>query len=326
MFKQDESCPDIDLSNYQRAEVVVHALTLFHLYKYLNAGADRNTALEYAAEVGMVCTATVRAWERAFMVRGHIKISAVGRFERSFLGECDEDVTAKCKGWVRENTGILPGEPNKTAADFMQFCNKEIMPMIEKLGELGGEDYNPFKGLRVKLVVLEKGQPARRQISLSTATAWLKKLGCEYHSGKGGLYFDGHDNEEVMRMRNEEYLPEYFEHREYMEVWLQMPPPEAGRWGIDIANVPEGDRADNGDIWVCVEDLQPLLCELPPELRARVTSKRRYSDGKQALQLLQDESCFKGIFPDIAVLKLSLNLQIQVIYGSLPIDLFICDR
>jgi len=71
-----ESSEAINLSNHQRAEVVVHALTLFHLYKYLNSGADRNTALEYAAEVGMVSTATVRKWERAFMARGHIKWGA----------------------------------------------------------------------------------------------------------------------------------------------------------------------------------------------------------------------------------------------------------
>jgi len=100
----------------------------------------------------------------------------VGRFQLSFLGECDEGIQNKCKDWTRANAGIQPGEPNKTAADFMQFCNKEIMPELEALAT---EHYDPFKGLRVNMVEIKKGDPPKRQISLSTATAWLKKLGCE---------------------------------------------------------------------------------------------------------------------------------------------------
>ncbi|CAB1096130.1 unnamed protein product [Ectocarpus sp. CCAP 1310/34] len=207
------------LSNYQRGEIVVHALTLAELYRQQNDGVDRETALQMAAETGFCTPDTVREWERSFLARGHIKVSAAGRFQRNFLLGLDNSILTECKDWTRAWGGILKGQANKTAEDFRQFVNTDIMPKIEALMT---PDYDPFKGLRVNLVEVKKGEPKKRHISIWTATAWLKKLGCEYHQGKGGLYFDGHDDEKVLEYRNDTYLPELFKTRDYMEVWIPM--------------------------------------------------------------------------------------------------------
>lgn len=106
---------------------------------------------------------------------------------------------------------ILSGEANKTAEDFRKFVNKEVLPELEALAT---DDFNPFKGLRARLEEQEAKdgeppEPPKRVISPSTATAWLKKLGCEYHGGKNGRYFDGHDDPDTIKYRNNELLRNY---------------------------------------------------------------------------------------------------------------------
>lgn len=284
--------PETSLSNFQRGEVVVHALTLAELYRQQNDGVDGKTASNIAAEVGFVTASTVREWERRFLARGHIKVSAVGRWERNWLLGIDEGIVKECKDWTRAFGGILKGEANKTAEDFRQFINKDIiMPKIEALAT---PDYDPFKELRVMLVEEKKGEPKKRQISLSTAQAWLLKLGCEYHEGKGGLFCDTHDDDKVVELRNKTCLPELFKHRQFADVWIPMTVAEAKAWGVNISALGVSDRTADGGVWVCVDDLEPALVELSEELQKTVTSKRRYEDGKKALLCYEDESIFRG--------------------------------
>ena len=47
--------------------------------------------------------------------------------------------------------------------------------MIPKIEAMRRPDFDPFKGLRVNLVEEVNGEPKERQISLSTAQAWLHK-------------------------------------------------------------------------------------------------------------------------------------------------------
>ncbi|CAN0258112.1 unnamed protein product, partial [Pylaiella littoralis] len=57
-------------------------------------------------------------------------------------------------------------------------------------------------------------------VNVRTARHWLHKLGCQYRDAKSGLYFDGHDREDVLQYRVEVYLPAYFEHRDYTDIWI----------------------------------------------------------------------------------------------------------
>jgi hypothetical protein len=46
-----------------------------------------------------------------------------------------------------------------------------------------------------------------RGISLSTARRWLHHEGFQYISYRKGLYFDGHNRPDVLKYRNEKFLP-----------------------------------------------------------------------------------------------------------------------
>lgn len=190
-----------------------------------------------------------------------------------------------------ENCGILSGQANKTAEDFRKWVNSTIMPMLEAQQT---EDINPFHGLRIKLVEGKENEPPKRQISLSTATEWLKKMGCEYHDGKKGLFFDGHDEEKTQAYLHDEFLPALFETRDYMDVWIPMGKEEAVAWGINVDTVKEAERLPDGGVWVGVDDLEAALVDLPADLQARVQSKKTYPDGRRAMLLFQDESIFRG--------------------------------
>lgn len=266
-------------------------MTLIQLYTQQANGFDRKDALAIAAEIGRRTVQTVQQWERDFIAHGRIKKPDPGRFKRRFLLELDEGVFKLAKGWVLENCGILSGQANKTAEDFRKWVNSTIMPMLEEQEKDG---INAFHGLRVKLVEVKENEPPKRQISLSTATEWLKKMGCEYHDGKKGLYFDGHDDEKTLEYRHDEFLPALFDTRDYMEVWIPMGKEEAIVWGVDVETVEETERLPDGGVWVCVDDLESALADLPEDLQARVQSKKTYPDGRRAMLLYQDESIFRG--------------------------------
>lgn len=272
-------------------------MTLLHLYLLQQDGVNRTDALAAAARVGRRSIGTVNDWEHGFLARGKIKPPEKGRFQRTFLLELDEGIQKLVKQWMLDNCGILSGEANKTAEDFRKWINKTIMPKLEALET---EDFDPFDGLRVRREEPtekdgEPPVPGKRFISLSTATAWLKKLGCEYHGAKKGLYFDGHDDPETLKYRNNDFLPQLFDARDHMDVWIPVPNEEAEAWGIDVNEVPEADRMQEGDgVWVSVDDLQSALADLSPDLQAKVQSKKTYPDGKKALLLYQDESIFRG--------------------------------
>lgn len=272
-------------------------MALNHLYTLQNDDVDRGDAIDIVARVAYRSVKTVNQWERDFVSRGRIKKPEKGGFGRAFLLELHEGVKKKVHQWCLDYCGILSGQANKTAEDFRKFINKEIMPELEALET---EDFNPFKGLRVTLEEQEPNdgeppEPPKRVISLSTATAWLKKLGCEYHGRKNGLYFDGHDDPETIKYRNEDFLPQLWEVREHMDVWISVKNEEAVDWGIDVDQVPDADRLPDGSgVWVCVDDLEPVVADLPEELQRRVQSKKTYPDGKRALLLYQDESIFRG--------------------------------
>lgn len=63
------------MSNFQRGEIVVHALTLAELYRRQNDGFDREVTLEMAADIGFCTADTVRKRDKQFVRRGHIKLS-----------------------------------------------------------------------------------------------------------------------------------------------------------------------------------------------------------------------------------------------------------
>ena len=108
---------------------------------------------------------------------------------------------------------------------------------------------------------------------------------------KSGLYFDGHDREDVLEYRVETYLPAYYEHRDYTEIWIDASFEEARSWEVETQ---PRDRKEDGRVWVCVHAFVETLSEFPPDLRARVTSKKVYADGRRAIFCYQDECIYRA--------------------------------
>ena len=79
----------------------------------------------------------------------------------------DEQFCVKASKYVRQN-GHKKGEPNLTLAQFSKWVEEE--PNIK--------------------------------ISERTASSWLRKLGFTYKQFSKGVYFDGHDREDVVEDRN----------------------------------------------------------------------------------------------------------------------------
>ena len=151
-----------------------------------------------------------------------------GRHVRRWILGLDEGLVVIIRRWIRLNT-TKKGEPNMTAQKFREYINTEIIipeiaatktdkvPATDMTREIPAN--NPFKHAPVTKTTSREGV-VTYSIGLATATSWLHKLGCQYRDPQSGLYFDGHDRADVLKYRVEEYLPAYFEHLDYTEVWI----------------------------------------------------------------------------------------------------------
>jgi hypothetical protein len=61
-----------------------------------------------------------------------------------------------------------------------------------------------------------------RYVSLKTALVWAKKLGMTYMARKNSYYCDGHDRADVLRMRNNDYLPREHELELRQFLWVRL--------------------------------------------------------------------------------------------------------
>ncbi|CAB1115115.1 unnamed protein product [Ectocarpus sp. CCAP 1310/34] len=178
-----------------------------------------------------------------------------------------------------------------TAEGFHEYLNKNVLPQAADTKTC---DYNPFKHAPVTKTTTETASGeigVSYSVTVCTARSWLHKLGCEYRDRKSGLYFNGHDREDVLAYRVEKYLPAYFEHRDYMEIWIEATSDEARSWEVQVQ---EQDRQEVGRVWVCVHAFKETLSELPQHLCERVTSKKTYSNGRRAIFCYQDECIYRA--------------------------------
>ena len=89
----------------------------------------------------------------------------------------DEEYKDIALRWIRENA-IVKGKPNLTATGFSEWLNTTLLPV--------GGNHHP---------------KAPKKVSTTTATRWLHKLGFSPSSTKKGVYFDGHERQDVVHYR-----------------------------------------------------------------------------------------------------------------------------
>jgi hypothetical protein len=97
-----------------------------------------------------------------------------------------------------------------------------------------------------------------KDISLATAKRWMKKLGYRWVKKHRGLYFDGHERDDVVNYRQQHFLPAWFSLWDRMQKWgkngneemLNLAPREerAVPWFNDESIFYGNDRRQSG--WV----------------------------------------------------------------------------
>ena len=155
----------------------------------------------------------VRRWVRVWLndrdlpksERGcHVKVKSL--FE-------DPSIKAELRTYLRSNKWALNPEklknftnqkllPDEAAKYCHEVCDKEMPQGLKKYMEL-----ELFPRIHMKV---GKG------ISLSTARRWLQCEGFKYTVHKKAIYYDGHDRPDVVKYRQEEFLPAMAEHRKRM--------------------------------------------------------------------------------------------------------------
>ena len=137
---------------------------------------------------------TVRKYKKTFFEnKGKFEETKQGKYRRKCLIN-DESLRLEASMFVRENS-YKKGAANLTAKSFCEWVNSDLLPN------------NP----------LAANLP--RNISVSTATRWLHRLGFRQRSHKKGSYVDGHEREDVVKHRDE-FLREITELKQ-----THLPPP-----------------------------------------------------------------------------------------------------
>ena len=148
----------------------------------------------------------LRSWIRHWMKMRELPKSMKGRHAKVFTLLSDPTVAAELRAYVRSNKWAM--DPEKLAAfsanklvptvadEYLRNITRNEMPRgLKKYME-----YELFPRIHLKV---------GRGVSLATARRWLHHEGFQYISHKKGLYFDGHDREDVVAYRQNVFIPTF---------------------------------------------------------------------------------------------------------------------
>ncbi len=146
----------------------------------------------------------LRGWNRQWIKERILPISRQGRHAKIDSLLNDPAIAAELRLYLRSNKWAM--NPEK----LTQFTKNQLLPaaadqylkqIVRKEMPAGLKRYMALELFpRIHLRV-------GRGISLSTARRWLHHEGFRYISYRKGLYFDGHDRPDVLKYRNEKFLP-----------------------------------------------------------------------------------------------------------------------
>ena len=155
----------------------VVSLSLFLMYNLVSLmNFTFTNAAEYVGIMLNKSERTVRQWHSDFREYGCVVDSKQGTYQRTGILWSNEHLNRKVTEYVRQNSNVK-GKSNLTKHSLCHWINEELLPNEN----------------------LEPGFP--RQISVETARKWLHELGFEVLSADKGMFFDGHEREDVVKER-----------------------------------------------------------------------------------------------------------------------------
>ena len=177
-------------------------------YKVIPASQTAAEAFGFSKEWG---SRQIRRWVRTWLNDRNLPGSNRGCHIKVRLLLDDPAIKAELRTYVRSNKWAINPEklqkftnqsmlPAEAAKYCQNICNEEIPWGLKKYLEL-----ELFPRIHMKV---GKG------ISLSTACRWLQLEGFKYTLHKKAIYYDGHDRADVVKDRQERFLPTMKEHRQ----------------------------------------------------------------------------------------------------------------
>ena len=154
----------------------------------------------------------LRSWIHHWMKTRELPKSMKGRHVKVFTLLSDPTIAAELRAYLRSNKWAV--DPEKLAA----FSANKLIPAVADEYLCNITENEMPRGLKKYMeyelfprIHLKVG----RGVSLSTARRWLRREGFGYISHKKGLYFDGHDRDDVVAYRQNIFIPTFksYEHR-----------------------------------------------------------------------------------------------------------------
>ncbi|GBC46489.2 uncharacterized protein OCT59_017594 [Rhizophagus irregularis] len=118
-----------------------------------------------------------------WLLNNKLPESRHGKYQKTIRVIDDEDVAERCHIWIRKQNF------NTTPATFKKFVENELFPAI--------------------------GIAKEKSITIMTTTRWLKVLGYSFQQYRRGIYYDGHEREDILQYRKK-FLENIFNHEKYM--------------------------------------------------------------------------------------------------------------
>ncbi|PKY51387.1 hypothetical protein RhiirA4_424476 [Rhizophagus irregularis] len=124
------------------------------------------------------------------------------------------------KSWLEH--GILPKslqerhQKIKSIIDDEDAIEQSLLFIREKGGKTTPKEYQTF--VKEKLFSHLGIEESKKSISIKTSCVWLKKLGLAPQPRKKGIYFDGHEREDVVEYRNE-FLDKMLIYEKFMPIF-----------------------------------------------------------------------------------------------------------
>ena len=248
-YIQDDSDEDIpitvqDLSIAQVMDLTMRATLLVQFYTALNSCDQRPNMKDVAENVlqhtiPKVSSKTLLKWKRAFEMGGFTFIpSRKGKYQRPWILD-DEAMKLSARTFIMEHAAPK-GLPNMKVTDFQDFVNTTLL-----------------KDISVKSL---NGICA--PISEETARKWLYRLGCRSKYLSSGVYYDGHDREDVIEYRKR-WLARRLVSENFLPLYLHLSVDEAK--SLLCKKDPQNGEKIECDQMLISEAMLPKECWISPE-------------------------------------------------------------
>jgi len=146
----------------------------------------------------------VRSWVRQWLQTRTLPISKRGRHIKSFSLLEDPAIRAELRSYVRSNKWSM--NPAKLA----EFSQQKMIPAAAQkyLHHLVDDEVPRALKKYMETELLPRiQQKVVKGVSLETARQFLRKEGFRYTEHKKALFYDGHDRPDVVRDRQERFIP-----------------------------------------------------------------------------------------------------------------------